>query len=222
MKIQYVIKTFGSRFELLGYLLATALLWTSASGFAVEPLLAEHLVVAISPALRIAHRAPSLNPPHVERPEQPETRLAPSPGSPGVIPSVEWTYHRTADGQHPNGDEQQIMWLMNRARQNPAAEGVWLATAPEFAIDRNYFQVNTQLLQTEFASYAAKPPAAFDMRLYNAAKAHSDDLIARDAQDHNNQFERIDEAGFLYWAARVSVFSYADNALHTHGAWNIR
>ena len=83
------------------------------------------------------------------------------------------------------------MWLMNRARANPPAEGVWLATStdPDIADGRNYFSVNTTVLQNEFNGYSAKPPAAFDVRLYNAAKAHSDDLIARDAQDHNGQFD---------------------------------
>ncbi|MCB1920637.1 MAG: hypothetical protein KDJ28_11745 [Candidatus Competibacteraceae bacterium] len=143
--------------------------------------------------------------------------------APAATPTVEWTYHRTADGQHPNGDEQQIVWLMNRARQDPTAEGIWLATStePSIANGRNFFQVNTQMLQEEFASYAAKPPAAFDVRLYNAAKAHSDDLIVRDAQDHNNQFQRIEDAGFAYSVARGSVFSYATDALNTHAAWNI-
>ncbi|MBK8535310.1 MAG: hypothetical protein IPL59_09350 [Candidatus Competibacteraceae bacterium] len=140
-----------------------------------------------------------------------------------AAPAAEWTYHRTADGQHPNGDEQALVWLMNRARRDPAAEGRWLATEPnsDVASGRSYFQVNTNLLQSEFASYAAKPPAAFDARLYQAAKMHSDDLISRDAQDHNQQFDQITAAGFRFTLARGSVFSYATSALNTHAAWNI-
>lgn len=140
-----------------------------------------------------------------------------------AAPSAEWTYHRTADGQHPNGDEQTLVWLMNHARQDPAAEGRWLATEsdPEVAYGRSSFHVNTTLLQNEFASYAAKPPAAFDARLYEAAKAHSEDQIARDAQDHTGQFERVTAAGFRYTQARGNVFSYATSALNAHAAWNI-
>ncbi len=140
-----------------------------------------------------------------------------------AAPTVEWTYHRTADGQHPNGDEQMLVWLMNRARQNPAAEGQWLAAEPDadVARGRTAFQVNVGLLQSEFASYPAKPPAAFDARLYQAAKAHSDDLIARDAQDHNQQLERITSAGFRLTEARFNVFSYANSALNAHAAFNI-
>jgi hypothetical protein len=141
-----------------------------------------------------------------------------------ATPTVEWTYHRTADGQHPNGDEQALVWLMNRARRDPAAEGQWLATEsdPEFAEDRSIiWQVNTSVLQSEFASYAAKPPAAFDARLYQAAKAHSDDLIIRDAQDHLQQSERVDASGFRWTQGRLSVFSNATSALNAHAAWNI-
>ncbi len=87
---------------------------------------------------------------------------------------------------------------MNRARANPTQEGIWLATTtePEIAGGCEYFGIDTNLLQSEFAGYTAKPPAVFDVRLYNAAKAHSDDLIARDAQDHDNQFLRVQQAGF--------------------------
>ncbi len=140
-----------------------------------------------------------------------------------AAPAAEWIYHRTADGQHPDGDEQALVWLMNRARQDPAAEGRWLATESnaDVASGRVFFRVNTALLQSEFASYAAKPPAAFDARLYQAAKMHSDDLIARDAQDHNQQAERIDAAGFNCYEGSLNVFSYARSALNAHAAFNI-
>lgn len=136
---------------------------------------------------------------------------------------VEWTYHKTADGQHPNGDEQQQMWLMNRARVNPPQEGVWLATMddPFVSNARDYFNVDLALLQSEFTGYSPKPPAAFDVRLYNAARVHSEDLIARDAQDHDQQFDRISEAGFYYWNARGNVFSFTKTGLYGHAAFNI-
>lgn len=136
---------------------------------------------------------------------------------------IEWTFHKTADGQHPNGNEQQMMWLMNRARANPAQEGYWLATTTEsdIAFARSYFGVDTTVLRNEFNSYSTKPPAAFDVRMYNGSKVHSDDLIARDAQDHNNQFARIESAGFYCWGGRANVFSYADSSLNAHGAFNI-
>jgi hypothetical protein len=174
-----------------------------------------------------AHEFPAPDPPRVVRPDD-GRRPAPDPGAEDVpgpprAATLEWLGHRTPDGQHPNGAEQQVVWLMNRARQNPAAEGIFLATAtePDIAGGRSFFRVNLGLLQGEFAALLPKPPAAFDVRLYNAALAHSLDLIARDAQDHVGQFDRIDAAGFQFTEARVSVFSFADSALNAHAALNI-
>jgi hypothetical protein len=137
--------------------------------------------------------------------------------------TTEWTFHKTTDGQHPDGIEQARLWLINRARQEPATEGVWLATSTEadIADGRAFFGVDLTLLQSEFAALDAKPPAAFDVRLYNAARAHSEDLIARDAQDHTGQFDLVDTSGFQYTRARGNVFSFADSALNAHAAFNI-
>jgi hypothetical protein len=145
-----------------------------------------------------------------------------------LINAVEWTFHKTADGAHPNDLEQQILWLMNRARANPSAEALWLTTThePDVARAREYFKIDIGLLSREFLSYQPKPPAAFDVRLYQAAVAHSENLIARDAQNHDGQYDRVLEAGFQCGGGpgyyfRGNVFSYSENGLNTHAAWNI-
>ena len=180
----------------------------------------------IAPEKPPDYQYPALNPPRSIAPAQ----SASTPTAPQAIhaPTTEWTYHKTTDGAHPDGNEQAMMWLMNRARSDPPQEGVWLATTdiPDIAFPRDAFGVDTDLLQQEFASYDAKPPAAFDVRLYNAAEAHSQYLISIDGQNHDGQFDRIDDAGFHYgggsgYSARGSVFSYADSALNAHGAFNI-
>jgi hypothetical protein len=183
------------------------------------------LVLVCTPAAAggsVPPRIPAENPPRIaaEANSPPGyTDLLPASSA----PTTEWTFHKTSDSQHPDGREQQVMWLMNRARLNPPPEGVWLATSsdPDIAGGRTWFGVNTTVLQNEFNGYPAKPPAAFDVRLYTAAKAHSDDLIARDAQDHTGQFTRIQAAGFVYTGCRGNVFAYADSALNAHAAWNI-
>ena len=138
-------------------------------------------------------------------------------------PTSAWTYHKTADNQHPSGLEQQMLWLMNRARANPAQEGTWLAALddPDVAGARSYFNVDLDVLRSEFAALAAKPPAAFDARLYQAARNHSDYLIQNDAQNHDGQFDRVAAAGFDYEYARGNVFSYTRSALHGHAGFNI-
>ena len=166
---------------------------------------------------------PAFDPPVVYHPEGKKSRESSQVGVLQATPTEEWLLHKTLDGQHPDGVEQARLWLLNRARQDPAAEGVRLAMSqePDIADGRAFFNVDTALLQAEFASYMPKPPAAFDRRLYEAARLHSEDLIARDAQDHEGQIDRINAAGFQYSAVRVNVFAFAQSALNAHAAFNI-
>jgi hypothetical protein len=181
---------------------------------------------------------PELNPPAARR----DAELLPS--SPTVAralgPSVEWEYHKTSDNRHPDENEQQMMWLMNRARSNPTVEGIWLATIHDryypsindcgrladdiefcyIAGALGHWGVDLELLQDEFADYDPKPPAAFDVRLYKAAKAHSDYLISIDGQSHTGQFVRIDDQNFFYRRVRGNVFSYSLSANYGHAAFN--
>jgi len=182
---------------------------------------------------------PAPDPPRAEREDK--TAQRPTRAFLAMPPGLEWTYHKSSDNLHPNGNEQQLMWLMNRARSNPAAEGIWLADIydryiadasncsrltedQEFcyiagALD--YWDVDLDLLQNEFAGYAAKPPAAFDVRLYRAAKTHSDYLISIDGQNHTGQFDRITDEDFSFIQARGNVFSYSSSAVYGHAAFNV-
>ena len=168
-------------------------------------------------------RVPEPDPPAIER----DVTEAPSSATvlrwlaPAAL--TEWTYHKTGDNLHPDGNEQQMLWLMNRARSDPAQEGAWLATEddPDIAAARTFWGVNVTVLQNEFAAIPATPPAAFDVRLYNAAKAHSDYLISINGQTHDGQRQRVDAAGFKwgYWAG--IVFSFSEHSVYAHAGFNI-
>ncbi len=138
-------------------------------------------------------------------------------------PVAEWTLHKTADGAHPDGREQQLVWLMNRARQDPTAEGQFLAAIddPLIASRMNGFQVDRNLLRAEFAVIPQAPPAAFDARLYEAALAHSLDMIARDRQDHVGQRDRVATAGFETRVHRGNAYAFSEFALEGHAAFNV-
>lgn len=140
-----------------------------------------------------------------------------------AAPTTEWTNHKSADGSDPSDAEQKMMWLMNRARSDPTAEGIWLATSsdPDVAGGRDFFNVTIAALEAAFAALPVKPPAVFDIRLHDASELHSLDLIARDAQDHNGQFDKVDASGFNCNGGRVSVFSFSASALNAHAALNI-
>lgn len=137
--------------------------------------------------------------------------------------AIEWPHHKTDDNLHPDGSEQQFLWLVNRARSDPAQEGRWLASMsdPDVAASRDYFNVDEDVLQDEFAGYAAMPPAAFDARLYSAAKSHSDYLISIDDQNHDDQIARISDAGFQYRQAAAIVFAFARHTIHGYAGFNI-
>jgi uncharacterized membrane protein YgcG len=194
--------------------------WSIATGSVLIIALAWQL---LAPSMGLADydRFAEPNPPTVDRGVAEVPSAAAIPRQPAA--AIEWTYHKTSDNQHPDGNEQQMMWLMNRARSDPAQEGIWLATLddPEVAAARAFFNVDESVLQSEFAGYAAKAPAAFDVRLYDAAKAHSDYLISIDSQNHNNQIARISSAGFNYSQAAGVVFSYSDHTIYGYAAFNI-
>jgi hypothetical protein len=190
---------------------AAGLAWSAAAALAVAS--------TASAETGAAPGHPALDPPFVEptpRPQRPD-----EPARRGA--AVEWVLHKTADGTHPDGAEQQMVWLMNRARQDPTDEGLWLATSshPDIAFGRSYFNVDLDLLEIEFAALEPAPPAAFDRRIYDAARLHAEDLIARDAQDHVGQVAKLNSSGFVHAGARFSVFSYADSPLNAHAALNI-
>jgi hypothetical protein len=182
-------------------------------------LLLAGLGVAGSAAAQGAPRAPEPDPPVLEGgPSGPASALRVP-----RAPTTEWVLHESADGQHPNGPEQEMLWLMNRARQDPSAEGLWLATSPlpDIAFGRSFFNVDEVALQTAFDALPASPPAAFDGRLYEASRQHSEYLISIDDQNHDGQIERVLDSGFEPNGGRLSVFAYSDSALNAHAALNI-
>ncbi len=181
--------------------------------------LASALTVLGGPAQSDAASMPEPDPPSLTR-ESGGLRIAPPPA---LAPSTEWTLHKTADGSHPSGMEQQMVWLMNQARSDPPAEGEYLATEDDanVASARSFFSVDLDVLRSEFDSYEAKPPAAFDRRLYEAALAHSNYMIFADDQTHDGQADRIDAAGFDYKSYGLSVFAKSQDGLYAHCGFNI-
>ncbi len=173
-------------------------------------------------AANAAPQAPAQDPPTALHPFAAPAAARHFAASPAGA-QIEWTLHESADGLHPSADEQCMLWLMNQARQDPAAEGVFLAGVDDGDVQSalNYFDVNLGVLMQEFAAITAAPPAAFDARLYAAARDHSLYLIANNAQNHNGQFDRVATAGFHAWGMRGNVFSYADSALYGHAGFNV-
>lgn len=180
------------------------------------------LLLLGSPCVYSQQQAPP-DPPFIPSQLLPQTRSAAAAFDVVDVPSIEWTGHKSLDGLDPEPGEQKMLWFMNRARQDPTAEGIWLANIddPSVVSARTYFNVDLDALQVAFVALDPKPPAAFDIRLHDASELHSLDLIARDAQDHAGQFDKVNASGFPCYGGRASVFSYTRSPLHGHAALNI-
>jgi hypothetical protein len=168
-----------------------------------------------------AQPAPEPNPP--EFGDRVFQKIQPSHLRVQAEPTTEWTFHKTDDNLHPDGIEQQMVWLMNRARANPPAEGAWLATTddPDVAEDRAGAGVDLQVVMDEFDVIPAKFPAAFDVRLYNAAKEHSEYMIQCNCQSHTGQDTRVMNSGFDGSYCRGNIFAWSKTGVHSHAALNI-
>ena len=166
--------------------------------------------------------APAENPPvevTVEIPSGLDDRVF----VPLATPSTEWTFHKTEYGSHPSGLEQAMVWLTNRARTDPEAEGVFLGdlTAPNILANYNGFGVDLPKMRSEFAALEPRPPVAFDNRLYEASRLHSEFMITENRQTHDGQFAKVDASGFIKNGGAVSVFWRAQDPVHGHAALNV-
>src|SRR2546423_15159802 len=108
-------------------------------------------------------------------------QVAPPPASPVISAapfSIETTESTTAQLYSigdPTNEEQYYLELINRARANPTAEGVRLATTPDSNVLSAYssFGVNLVLMQSQFALLPPAPPPSLNASLTPAARAHS-------------------------------------------------
>ncbi|MBL8000049.1 MAG: hypothetical protein JNL32_15610, partial [Candidatus Kapabacteria bacterium] len=167
------------------------------------------------------HRAPASNPPRVTANNQQTAEQAPSVQSPTAQ-----TLYSHGD---PTVDEQLTLEYINRARANPTAEGVRLATTTDKDVQGaySYFKIDVNKVKQQFAGYPARPPVALHAKLSAAARRHSLDMQAKDFQGHtgsdgSNMVQRIQGAGHTTgnaWGENVAA--YAKNAWHGHCGFNV-
>jgi hypothetical protein len=127
----------------------------------------------------------------------------------------------------PSAQEQVLLELINKARSNPAAEGQMLASVQDPEILRYYshYGVNASKLQSDFASYSAKPPLAFNAKLMASSRAHSIDQATKGFQGHDgtdgSHFDsRIIAQGYAWHALGENVFAYVQTPFFGHVGLN--
>jgi uncharacterized protein YkwD len=130
---------------------------------------------------------------------------------------------------NPTAEEQYMLELINRARTEPKAEGIFLAMTPDSGIrlGRDFFDVNLKRLKSDFAGYAARPPMAFNPQLLASSRRQSKDMAKNNFQDHvgsdgSTISDRIADAGYSASAISESIYSnLVSNTLFAHAGLNI-
>ncbi len=86
----------------------------------------------------------------------------------------------------PNGDEVEMLELINRARSNPAAEGQRLVDALNVIYPNGGSGVDLAQTLSDFAGFPNRPPLAFNANLNAAAEAHLADNFRLGTQSHDS------------------------------------
>ena len=79
----------------------------------------------------------------------------------------------------PSHEDQYMLELINRARADPAAEGVRLISTGDSAVQSAYreWNVDTAQIRSMFATYSPRAPLAFSEVLNSVAREHTLDMI---------------------------------------------
>lgn len=138
----------------------------------------------------------------------------------------------------PSPLEQEMLELLNRFRDNPQAELDELLSShptPLTARDADvqdaldFFNVNGNALESQFASLSPAPPLAWNEALYDAAENHNDLMIQFDTQSHQlpgeaGLLDRDVAAGYDWeFSVRVgeNIFAFSRSVIYGHAAFVI-
>lgn len=138
----------------------------------------------------------------------------------------------------PSDFEQLMLEFLNRARTAPQGEfdALIADAAAGTGVQDNitnalsYFGVDTAALQSQFASLTAVAPLAWNTDLTEAAKGHSEAMIAADTQSHQLPAEaglgdRITATGYLQgalgYAFGENVYAFTEDPLFGHAGFFI-
>src|SRR5215831_7699630 len=104
------------------------------------------------------------------------------------------------DSGDPTPEEQQVLEVINRARANPTVEGARLATFTPVGLPGGDIREGLDIP----GNVGPRPPLAMNKNLLATARAHSDDMYARDYFAHDTLSpptqtwdQRINAGGYL-------------------------
>lgn len=134
----------------------------------------------------------------------------------------------------PTDEAQLYLELINRARANPKAEGLRLATSTDPDVQSSLKQFNVDLieLQKEFEALKPRPPLAMNAKLTEAARKHTEFLFETVDQTHTGRpipplergsfiDERITAEGYNWSSLSENVYSYARDTFYSHDGFQV-
>jgi len=129
----------------------------------------------------------------------------------------------------PTNDEQYYLELINRARANPTAEGIRLATTTDANVLGAYasFGVNLILMRAQFALIPPQPPLSMNATLLNAARAHSQNMLENNYQGHTGPDGSLTTrlagytAGANGWSIGENVYAYSKSVWYGHAGFEV-
>lgn len=129
----------------------------------------------------------------------------------------------------PTNEEQYYLELINRARANPTAEGMRLATTTDQDVRNAYtaFGVNLALMQTQFVLIAPAPPLSMNATLMSAARAHSQNMLQNNYQGHSGPDGPITTRLAAYtsgangWSIGENVYAYSKSVWYGHAGFEV-
>ncbi len=151
----------------------------------------------------------------------------------GVRPSAVQLQYSIGE---PTDEEQLFLEYINRARENPTAEGKRLATTsdPKILDAFQIYQVDLAKLQTDLSTNLPSPPLSFEPHLIDSARGHSLWMLNNAWQAHeetnpvgdldhivNTTFDRILAAGYDYSFAGENVYAYSDGISFGHAGFEV-
>ncbi len=128
----------------------------------------------------------------------------------------------------PTADEQLYLELINRARANPAGEGLRLAATsdPDVLNALDYWKVDLGLFQLQMQALPAAPPLAFNAKLLASARPHSADMLTHAYQDHTGSDGstpgmRMSAQGYASSSWAENVYAYEESVEYGQAAFEV-
>ena len=130
---------------------------------------------------------------------------------------------------NPSAEEQLYIEYINRARANPVAESVRMATTTDSDVLSAYtqFGVDLTMMQSEFSVLGAAAPVAPNANLTTSARGHSAWMLANATQSHdetnpaNTVQSRIAATGYSISTVGENIFAYVKNVWFGHAGFEV-